>query len=149
MCTDTSNSGHPVRDKGAPGKESKGEMAANPLNSRCSREAGRTSLGKPNVLVFLGVCIKIGVTAEPDTRTERSVPVDCNKHISQKNNTSTGQNQIKYANLLLLLLLNIVFNFSFFQFINKSIHIYIPLYFCLLFVILVLYMNPFREPFFF
>lgn len=31
---------------------------------------------------------------------------------------------------------------SFFQFMNKSIHIYIPLYFLSLFVILVLYMNP-------
>lgn len=30
----------------------------------------------------------------------------------------------------------------FFQFMIKSIHIYIPLYFCLLFVYLVLYMNP-------
>lgn len=37
----------------------------------------------------------------------------------------------------------------FFQFMIKSIHIYIPLYFCLLFVYLVLYMNPVDTFFFF
>lgn len=64
------------------------------------------------------VYIEIGERPKPDTRTEQLIPMDYNKHISQKKNKSTGQNQNEYANLLFflwLLLLNIVFSFLFFS----------------------------------
>lgn len=65
-------------------------------------------------------------TAKPDTRTEQLIPMDYNKHISQKKNKSTGQNQIVYANLLFLwlLLLNIFFIFFFNLWISPYISIY-------------------------
>lgn len=91
-------------------------------------------------------------TAKPDTRTEQLIPMDYNKHISQKKTRVQGKTK---SSMLIFVFVVIAFEYCFqlffsffFNFMNKSIHIYIPLYFCLLFVILVLYMNPFRHVFF-
>lgn len=73
--------------------------------------------------------------------------MDYNKHISQKKKQHKKKPRAK-PNQVCLYFVFVVIAFeyflflSFFQFMNKSIHIYIPLYFLSLFVILVLYMNP-------
>lgn len=93
-------------------------------------------------------------TAKPDTRTEQLIPMDYNKHISQKKNKSTGQNQIEYANhLFLFCFCGYCFwiLFSVFLFFNLWTSPYISIYHYIFvfIVILVLYMNPFRQVFFF